>query len=234
MTTVAAALCLAVPLLAVQIADGAGDSREVPGWGVAINPGGDGRFAPDGSRLTLSAPGPVHGLSAELNQMNAPRVLQPAEGDFDVEVKVEGGFAPGRATLRVRKAYHGAGLLLMKDDRTYIRLERASFRADGQTRHYANFELRLDGQLQRIGLATDMPLDPTQPTWLRLERRGDVVTARVRQQQGAWKTLGDKSAPLPLVVQVGVCAVNASTVPFRPTFSELKVVAAGDSAAPGT
>lgn len=200
--------------------------KAIPGWGVAVDPDGDCRFELKDSALTITAPGPVHDLSAELQRMNAPRVLRSASGDFAVETSVKGTFKPGEATIPVRTAYHGAGLLLMADDRTYIRLDRATLVRAGTSRHYANFELRNKGKLTRFGTPIDYAIDPERDTLLRLERKGNVVSAAVSQQPGEWHDLGIKEAELPDEVLVGVAAINASTQPFQPVFEGFKIVQA--------
>lgn len=197
--------------------------KEIPGWGIAVDPDGDCRFDLKDSALTITAPGPVHDLSAELQKMNAPRVVRPATGDFAVEVLVEGTFKPGEATIPVRTAYHGAGLLLMADNQTYIRLDRASLVRAGATQHYANFELRVQGRLTRFGTPVDYAIDPERDTFLKLERKGNVVSGAVSQQAGQWHNLGTKEAELPEEVLVGVAAINASSQPFRPIFAKFRV-----------
>jgi regulation of enolase protein 1 (concanavalin A-like superfamily) len=199
----------------------------IPGWGTAVDPDGDCSFDLNDAALTITAPGPVHDLSAELGKMNAPRVLRPAKGDFAVEVLVKGEFKPGEATIPVRTAYHGAGLLLMADDQTYIRLDRATLVRDGMSQHYANFELRVKGMLTRFGTPVDYTIDPERDTFLRLEKNGNIVSGAVSQQAGQWHDLGTKEAELPDEVLVGIAAINASTQPFRPIFARLSVKQAG-------
>jgi regulation of enolase protein 1 (concanavalin A-like superfamily) len=201
--------------------------REIPGWGIAVDPDGDCSFDLKDSALTITAPGPVHDLSVELQKMNAPRVLRPATGDFAVEVLVKGEFKPGEATIPVRTAYHGAGLLLMGDDQTYIRLDRATLVRGGRSQHYANFELRVMGRLTRFGTPVDYTIDPERDTFLRLERKGHAVSGAVSQEAGQWHDLGTKEAELPDEVLVGIAAINASSQPFRPMFTEFRVKQAG-------
>ena len=219
-----APLVLAAALGPAVIQQGDGAEREIKGWGWAVNPDGDGRFKAAGDTLTITAPGPAHDLSAELGKMNAPRVLTSLSGPFTAEVTVAGTFAPGGRTLAARTAYNGAGLLLTADDKTYIRLERAALASGGRTRHYANFEMRVNGKVSRLGRVADMTLDPATPTGLRLVRdpSAGTVTGYVRRGDGAWEKLGTKTVRLPPEVWVGVAAVNASGAPFSPAFSDFK------------
>ena len=99
---------------------------EIPGWGKPVDPDGDCKFSVAGPRLTLSVPGTPHALVIERNQMNAPRVVREVEGDFVAQVKVVGHFPRGaEARVEGRRPYHSAGFYLAKDNKSYIRLEKA-------------------------------------------------------------------------------------------------------------
>lgn len=195
----------------------------LPGWGQAIDPDGDCSFELGDGSLTVVAPGPTHGLSAELNRMNAPRVLSPIDGDFVVDLQVNTRFTPGEQTVAQRTAYQGSGILLMKDDQTYVRLESAVLVRGGRPRFYTNFELRVDGRLQRFGTPGDFSLDGENPVRLRLERRGDEILGAVTQEPGTWHYLQAKSTPLPAELQVGVAAINASSKPLVAEFADFRV-----------
>lgn len=198
-------------------------AEALPGWGHPVDPDGDCSFDFDGGSLTVVAPGPTHSLSAELNRMNAPRVLRPIDGDFVVDLQVNTEFTPGEQTIAQRTAYQGSGLILMKDDQTYVRLESAVLVRGGRPRFYANFELRVDGSLQRFGTPVDFALNGQGPVWLRLERRGDQILGAVTQEPGKWTYLQSKTTPLPAELQLGVAAINASSKSLVAKFSDLRV-----------
>src|SRR5687767_3348986 len=87
-------------------------------WGRAIDPAGDCKFNLVGDQFTIAVPGSprAHNLSVEKKSMEAPRVLQPVNGDFALEVRVDGKFHPGKiSTEEGRTPYFGAGLLVMID-----------------------------------------------------------------------------------------------------------------------
>lgn len=200
--------------------------NELSGWGKPIDPDSNCQFTLTDEALVIVAPGPTHGFSIEIGRMNAPRVLRKAKGDFVLEVKVKGAFEPGERTVPERTPYNGAGLLVFGDERNYVLLQRAVLTAGGKNSHYANFEVRENGKLLRFGQPQDLPLDPTSATWLRLERRGDQILGSVRQEEGAWVCLPDKTAHLPKKTMVGVVAINASSRQFSPRFSELRLYTA--------
>ena len=198
-------------------------------WGTIIDPDRKCAVVIRNNRVAIELPAGAFDLSVELRRTNAPRILQDVRGDFVLDVKVDGEFQTGEATIESRTAYNGAGLLLWQDDLNYIRLERAALQRAGQVRHYVNFEQRVNGRLTRFGTPRDFEIDPAQPCHLRLERKGDQVLGSAKQGDDSWKPLGRKSAKLPLDVRVGVAAINASDAEFTPVFEAL-TLNVGDAA----
>jgi regulation of enolase protein 1 (concanavalin A-like superfamily) len=192
-------------------------------WGRAIDPDGDCTIRPGTGRLTITVPGTAHDLSAELGQVNAPRVMQDVSGDFTVWVKVVGTLRPAPAgTIPGRLPFHGAGLLLWQDRNTYVRLERAAVNRDGIIQPYGMLELRLNGA---IGSSLTMPIADAD-THLRLERRGNTLLGAVSQDGVAWNPFDPMTVALPPAVQVGVDAVNSSAQPLKVQFEEFKLTRA--------
>lgn len=204
------------------------DQGLVPGWGIFCNADGDCGARFQNGKLTLLVPGKPHDLSAEIGRMNAPRVLRDVEGDFVAEVKVSGTFRPGEPAIPGRLAYHGAGLLAMKDDQTYVRLERATSARGTDTFVYTSFECRESGVVERFASSADHPLDEAKETSLRLERRGNKVYATVSQDGQNWIPLEPKTVALPAKLRVGVAAVNSSTSDFRPQFEAWRLSRNGE------
>lgn len=198
------------------------DKSLVKGWGRFIDPDKDCSARLEEGKLTISVPGKDHDLGVERNQMTAPRVLREVEGDFIIQVRITGEFKPGEPATTERAPFNGAGLLLMKDEQTYLRIERATF-TRGETYHYASWEMRKNGEVERFANAGDHPLDDTKDTFLRLERRGDKIYAAVSQDRDKWHYLEPKIVTLPGKVQIGVAAVNTSTRVFSPHFDEFKL-----------
>jgi regulation of enolase protein 1 (concanavalin A-like superfamily) len=155
--------------------------------------------------------------------VNTPRVLRNLDGDFIVQVKVSGNVThKGNRTSDHYLAYHGAGLLLWQDGRTYLRLERAAIaRDDGEGVHYANFELRMDGKPVRTGKTSFQT--PDQDTYLRLERRGGQVFGSASEDGIRWHSFDPIAVDLPKEIKLGVSAINTSTEPFKAELSELEL-----------
>jgi hypothetical protein len=87
-------------------------------------------------------------------------VLQPVEGDFIAQVFVTAEFPrKAKSVADGRLPFHAAGLLLMKDEQTYVRLDLAEMAWEGENASFINFELRKDGQAVRLGHRKELPVD---------------------------------------------------------------------------
>jgi hypothetical protein len=94
------------------------------GWDRPVDLCRDCRFDYDGDRLTITVPGKNHGLEVAENRLNAPHLLREVRGDFVVQVRVRGTFAPNGD-----EGYHRAGLLLMYE-KTVLRVQRTASLAE--------------------------------------------------------------------------------------------------------
>ncbi len=216
-----------VPATAQEQPQGAapGQSVVIPGWGTFRDRDGDCHAEADGEQLVIEVPGTPHDLSIEQGIVNAPVVLQEANGDWTLQVKVSGTFRPGNPNVTGRRSYQGAGLLVAANIENYIRLERGTYLAENTGEHvnYVNFEVRLDGQLVRLGQATDYQLKAEQDVYLKMTRRGEKFSGSVSHDGAKWHELGDKPLTDAPKLFVGVAAINASTSYFAPEFSGLKL-----------
>jgi regulation of enolase protein 1 (concanavalin A-like superfamily) len=196
-------------------------NQPLAGWGDLTDPKGDCQASLDAGRLTIAVPGTHHNLCAEVGEMEAPRVLRRIDGDFMFQAKVSGNVAhSGKSTSGMGLAYHGAGLVLWLDEKTYLRLERAAVvRPEGEVIHYANFELRRDAEMvSSVGLRI-----PDQDTYLRLERRGERIYALVGADGYRWTSFEPLAVNLPKDLKLGVSAINTSKDPLKAVFSDLEV-----------
>lgn len=225
-------LCVALVVL-IASSDGAGQERkskkqqkQARSWGEVVDPDGDCNFTFGKKKLVISIPGSVHGMSIERGETNAPRVWDDVTGDFVATVKVSGEFPKGAESLVAsRKPFHGAGLVALQDDNTYVRLERAEMVLGGRNVSYTSFELRQNGRWVKAGNSGEYPLKPDQPTWLRLERRGEFIHASVSQDGEKWIELDSLRSPLGKYLKVGVMAGHNTTSPFAPKFEEYELTA---------
>lgn len=192
------------------------------GWDKPTDPDKDCAFKKEKGGLTITVPGKDHGLAIERGRMNAPRLLREVTGDFVAEVRVSGAFTPSAtSTAAGRTPFPGAGLVLVADEKTYVRLERAAFRRD-EVSTYANWELRQDGKWVLGGDASVCPLQQ-KATHLRLERRGDKLLASVSEDGKEWKALPPLEVKLPAKLKLGVTANSTCTDPFSPHFDRFRL-----------
>jgi regulation of enolase protein 1 (concanavalin A-like superfamily) len=193
------------------------------GWDRPVDPDKDCKFVRVRGGLTLTVPGKDHDLAAERKLMNSPRLLRDVEGDFVAEVRVGGGFVPSdNSTTNERVPFVGAGLLLMADEKTYVRLERAALRLGGEVKTYANWELRREGKWELAGEFAVCPLKQ-KVTWLRLQRKGDRLLASASEDGKKWTDLKPLEVKLPAKLKLGVAAGTTSTEAFSPRYDLFKL-----------
>jgi TonB family protein len=207
------------PHVAPEVSARASSDRPVA-WGTFLDPVGPSAIVESGDRLELSVPAGAYDLSSELGQVTAPRLVRPVDGDHSARVTVDELPEPPRGPQPgPRLPFHGAGLLLWKDERTYARLEAAVVPArDGSVVRYALFEVRVDGRLAGGVAAANLRLRAA-PTELRLTRRDGELCGEVRQGGDAWQNAGRARLELPASLSVGIAAVNRSREPLRVGFT---------------
>jgi regulation of enolase protein 1 (concanavalin A-like superfamily) len=194
------------------------------GWDKPVDPDKDCKFVKEKAGLTLTIPGKDHDLGVERGRMNAPRLLRDVEGDFVVQVRVGGDFTPANSsTTTERVPFVGAGLVLMVDDNTYIRLERAALRRD-EIKTYSNWELRKDGKWEKAGTITDLPLTG-KTTYLRMERKGELLMGSISEDGKKWRDMDPITIKLPAKIKLGVAACTTSSEPFAPHYDQFKLTA---------
>ncbi len=197
------------------------------GWGEAIDPDGDCSFGVAEGRLTITVPAPAppskgHGLEAEGNTLNAPRVLREIEGDFIADLRVGGTFKPTGPSANPNVfPFVGAGLLLWSDAGDYIRLERAAIDRNGRLIPYALFQERKASQLMPPVGGLQLPEGAVV---LRLERRGDQISGLFSIDGADWRAFPPRTARLPAKLKLGVAAISSSRQPFVVTLENFRVL----------
>lgn len=223
--------CVLLAADGTRVVQAAGeDARSIPGWGQVVDPDRDCEIVLEGASLKMTVPGTLHDLNVR-RAMNAPRVVQELEGDFQLQVKVTGAFTPGPASVIAGSdlRFNSAGLLLWSDQNNYVRLERNIMQFGATTACMPPlFELFSDGQYRGASPATTTdPYFEGDSTWLRLERRGDYFLATISHDGQHWLAPLKRELILPDRLQVGVAALNTSNAPHTVTFSELKLITRG-------
>lgn len=191
-------------------------------WGKIVDPDRDCEFQIGDDSLSIRFGKGSHVLDAEMDQMNSSRVVHSIDGDFSVQVTVDGNLPLPDPSLEAARAYISGALLIMQDDRSYIRLERASFTRNGRIWHYANFEQRIAGQRKRTGQFNDFPLPPDGPVQLKFEVRGDQVRGLARRHNEEWHEVGTAVIENRPILLVGVSGVKTVMEESEVRFRELR------------
>jgi RNA polymerase sigma factor (sigma-70 family) len=199
--------------------------RILKGWGEVIDPDGDCSIDLADGQLKIKVPAvPArgHGLEAEGNTLNAPRVVREIEGDFIADLTVGGKFKPvGPSANPNIFPFVGAGLLLWSDAGNYVRLERAAIDRQGRLITYSLFQERRNSQL--IPPVGGMPL-PDGSAVLRLERKGDLITGLISIDGTDWRAFPPRTIKFPAKLKLGVAAISSSGEPFVVTLENFRVM----------
>jgi tetratricopeptide (TPR) repeat protein len=192
-------------------------------WGVFVNEDGAARVTAQDNRIAIQSAAGAYDLSAEIDNVNAPRLLRPVEGDCVAQVTVTRPPRPSASRASARRvAFNGAGLLLWQDDRNYVRLEFAAYVGGTGTVRYALFEQRKNGQPVGGLAQADKRLEDG-PAALRLERHDHTLSAFVRQGGKDWTPIGEFREDLAPKLYVGLAAVNSTQALFLAEFEDFTI-----------
>ena len=126
---------------------------------------------------------------------------------------------PVCATTKEYPPYHGAGILLWQDAGNYVRLEIATDLHRGKPRHYANYEYRQESRL----LSSKGQSSESGSAYLRLERRGEEITASFSNDGARWVSFPGLRVTLAPDLKVGLVAINTATKPLVARFEDFRV-----------
>jgi regulation of enolase protein 1 (concanavalin A-like superfamily) len=190
--------------------------QAIEGWGTVSDPDGDCMVVEKKGEVTITLPKARHDLV--FVKHNAPRILQPVEGDFTLQVKVR-KFPPPKEKGSAAGKYSFAGLLLWLDEKNYLRLERA-IEGDSDT-PFVWLERFTNG---KSVLKEMKPLEDVD-TNLRVVRKGNQFTFLFDQRgEGKdWTEMHAEDIQLPAKLSVGVAAVNTTNREFSVTLTSLKL-----------
>jgi regulation of enolase protein 1 (concanavalin A-like superfamily) len=222
----------AFALLAFFVGQSRGQEEQAepvkPGWGEVADKKGDCKTDWTGDSLTITVPGTPHNLNKEISDLNAPRVLIEVEGDFAAEVRVSGDFDPSPVSTVAPKGdpFNGAGLLLWISEDLFVRLERNIWiEPTGERVCMAPlFEVMRNGRITGAGGRLSPATFFSGPyTWLRMERKGNIVTGYLCHDDGTWSPCGQLNFPIPDKIKIGVAAVNTSKKSFTAVFDGFRI-----------
>lgn len=142
---------------------------------------------------------------------NAPQLLTSIAGDFEIETKIN--FDP-------KDSYQGAGILVLRNDNNYMRLERGVGGVGGGE-NGIRFDVREDESYEPIATQEKYPTD-AKTVELKMRRVGREFSGFWRLPGGEWKEVGKFTVGYPETVQVGLIACNtAEEIPVE--FSYIKL-----------
>src|SRR5262249_26696617 len=150
-----------------------------------LDPEGDCKFAAQ-PIVTIAVPGANHDLALKPTyvKQNAPRAIDDIKGDFRLAVKVAAFPTPKPNTsANDQLSYVGAGVLVWKDDRNYVRLERA---AEGNAA--SQFAL-VKGFLDGKEICSEQREVDDKDTYLSVTREGNNFTFETSPDGSDWTTL---------------------------------------------
>jgi formylglycine-generating enzyme required for sulfatase activity len=207
----------------VAIADG----QEILGWGHAIDPDGDGGIEAMPGHVRMTVP-TKHDLNGMTKAYNSPRVMSSVRGDFRAKVCVHPFIDPKTFRRTTTSPYLTASLVLWSDEDHFARVDRViQFEPDMGGRNQRHDAVAFHPARPILG---PIPLDlrriePRSPSWLELERRGNVVSARTSIDNKNWSApfqLPPLDLPDNLQIGVAVMCVNAPA-PLRVEFQDFEV-----------
>ncbi len=215
-------------LLTVGTAAGDKAPQKIKGWGEVTDPDGDCKVQDEKGKVAIKIPGTYHDLWPGQGKVNAPRILQDAEGDFSVQVKVAGAIRPEKGSvipnLGSSASFQAGSLLIWEDDNNFVRLDRACLNRGDKPVSFGYFHAFKDGK-RVVHLSQDFQ---DRETYLRLERRDGQILAAVSQDGGKnWDSFRPQTVQLAKKLKVGVAALNNTKKPLMAEFEEFKLSPAG-------
>ena len=132
--------------------------------------------------------------------------MRDVEGDFEVEVRVEGDFRPGSICNRLGGIpFVGGGIVIFDGGDNFIRLERGVVHDQGIFTPFAIFEQHKAGR----GVVDHNGSLITGTTYLRLARRGDTIHGFTSSDGKYWSQLVPFGGVRTAKLQVGLDAINS-------------------------
>lgn len=197
-------------------------------WGELFDEQGDCKFEEVGGGLRVTVPGTHHGLNVRTGAFNAPRVMKTVDGDFEIQVKVGGTLEPTpKSSVPGAPGFNGAGIVLLIDKTTVVRLERNAWLGINDGRPYSYpllFEIhRNNGGVENHNVPGRLVNEAVlkNPLHIRLTRTGNKLLAAYSKDGNVWTTRPEVSVPMPARVQVGVSVNSTAVAPVQIEFSEL-------------
>jgi hypothetical protein len=190
----------------------------VAGWDKPVDPVGDCRFDRRGERLTITVPGPNHGLDLDYHLHQAPGILRWVQGDFTFQVRLNANCLPAGD-----RGVRSAGVVLVAGQSRAILRECVSLPlplgAGAVLPRYLSVQAGFfPGHGRSATIVTDSVTPIGKTVSLCLMRRGQSLLMRSSPDGKQWRTLTKEFLKLPPDVQVGVFAESTAEGTFKAVF----------------
>lgn len=178
------------------------------GWDEPIDKVGGCKFARDGEKLTITAPG---------SNSEPVLLLREVEGDFVLVLRVSGDFHPrGEGHFRAGVALVFGGSRSGMDRVTESKAGTVS----------GGFRAELSGNGKHMNSASGCNgKDMGNVSYLRVSRKGNELILEAKEAGGEWTTMnrGFTTLTLPKKIKVGVSAEATAPGPFRVEFDQFEL-----------
>ena len=166
--------------------------------------------------LHISSPGkfPYEDLNPEtyknvpISNENAPRLVQPADGDFTIETQVD--FTPEANTPQANE-FQGAGLIIWQNSGNFLRLEVSAWKGKYYGVDFIYYDTSdPNGAYHDNG---GQMLDLAFTTSLRIQRKGNIYTASWHSYNDPWQPISKTFTMSSDRVLAGLLLMNAPALP---------------------
>ena len=185
------------------------------GWNKPIAGAGNGHFARDSKTLTITVP--------DINPGDPALLLREVEGDFVLEVRVNGRFHTANA-FGERKAG-----IVVQFGGTRVRMDRVTENKFGTVSGGFSSEWRGTGRDGGQGNAYVFQ-DASNIAYFRATRKGNKLILEAKEDKGEWATRNDNcpALTLPKKIEVGVSAEATAAGPFAVEFDQFRLTKQGE------
>ena len=189
------------------------DGQPVADWGTLISPKGDCAFTATGRSGVLTVSAGDHALSVESGRMSAPRVMRNVRGDFAFQIEVSGVDLPQGPSVTRSRPFISAGIVVWKDEKNYLRFERAGLTYTPGAWNYVGWAHHGNGRL--VTPANIQVGRTTSPrTTLRILRTGNRFDGWYMNGGGPLMPLKPFDLDWPVDLQIGVVGNNTTDREF--------------------
>jgi hypothetical protein len=201
----------------------------ITGWETPVDPVGDTLFERGGEKLTITLPCKIRPFPTQAGKLDAPRLLRDVRGNFIAQVRVAATFRPNGHAPPVCGLWAGIALI---DRGQFVRVERKQVKSPFGLPQADNLSItRGQNGFGVVTRGSRSNLSLSEPAYLRLERRGDLLRALWSRDGKKWLHVAEPpSVILPCRLKVGVFAkATAEAGLFKAVFDQFTLTPLGEA-----